>query len=184
MLYLWMDGIHGMSLVLNTCIDLAALGLSCCLGGQLSPHASSVAPEHVWSSFPDQGSHLHPWHCKVNLLTSGPQGRSLHVCLWAYTKENCWCPLGVCIAQLCPTLCDPMGCISPGSSVHGDSPGKNMEWVAISSSRGSSQSRDRTQVVRIAGRLLTVWATRKALYQGNPLPGDALLNIKCINLSW
>ena len=88
------------------------------------------------------------------------------------------------VAQLCPTLCDPMGCISPGSSVHGDSPGKNMEWVAISSSRGSSQSRDRTQVVRIAGRLLTVWATRKALYQGNPLPGDALLNIKCINLSW
>ena len=32
----------------------------------------------------------------------------------------------VCIvAQLCPTLCSPMNCILPGSSVHGDSPGKN-----------------------------------------------------------
>ena len=29
--------------------------------------------------------------------------------------------------QLCPTLCDPMDCGPPGSSVHGDSPGKNTE---------------------------------------------------------
>ena len=27
--------------------------------------------------------------------------------------------------QLCPTLCDPMGCSPPGFSVYGDSPGKN-----------------------------------------------------------
>ena len=33
---------------------------------------------------------------------------------------------GVClVAHLCPTLCDPMDCSPPGSSVHGDSPGKN-----------------------------------------------------------
>ena len=29
------------------------------------------------------------------------------------------------VAQSCPTLCDPMDCIQPGSSVHGDSPGKD-----------------------------------------------------------
>ena len=29
------------------------------------------------------------------------------------------------IAQLCPTLCDPIGCSPPDSSVHGDCPGKN-----------------------------------------------------------
>ena len=28
-------------------------------------------------------------------------------------------------AQLCPTLCDPVDCSPPGSSIHGDSPGKN-----------------------------------------------------------
>ena len=30
-----------------------------------------------------------------------------------------------CVAQSCPTLCNPMDCSPPGSSVHGDSPGKN-----------------------------------------------------------
>ena len=29
------------------------------------------------------------------------------------------------VSQLCPTLCDPMDCSLPGSSVHEDSPGKN-----------------------------------------------------------
>ena len=29
------------------------------------------------------------------------------------------------VTQLCPTLCDPRNCSPPGSSVHGDSPGKN-----------------------------------------------------------
>ena len=38
-------------------------------------------------------------------------------------------PVGICVlclvAQLCPTLCNPMDCSTPGSSVHADSPGKN-----------------------------------------------------------
>ena len=67
--------------------------------------------------------------------------------------------------QLCPTLCNPMDCSPPGSSVHGDSPGKDeiLEWVATPSSRGPSQLRDRTQVSRNPGRFFTVWATREAL---------------------
>ena len=43
-------------------------------------------------------------------------------------------------AQLCPTLCDPMGCSPPGSSVHGISQAGMLEWVAISFSRGSCVS--------------------------------------------
>ena len=39
---------------------------------------------------------------------------------------------------------------------------RKVEWVAISSSRGSAQPRDRTQVSCIAGRFYTVWATREA----------------------
>ena len=42
----------------------------------------------------------------------------------------------------------------PGSTVHGDAPGKNLVWVAISFSRGSSQPRVRTQVSHIAGGFL------------------------------
>ena len=38
-----------------------------------------------------------------------------------------------------------------------------LEWTAMPSSRGSSQSRDRTHVSCIAGRFFTVWATREAL---------------------
>ena len=37
-----------------------------------------------------------------------------------------------------------------------------LEWVAMPSSRGSSQPRDRTQVSHIAGRFFTIWATREA----------------------
>ena len=48
----------------------------------------------------------------------------------------------VLVAQSCPTLCDPMDCSPPGSSVHRIFQTRILEWVAISSSRGSSQSRD------------------------------------------
>ena len=48
--------------------------------------------------------------------------------------------------QLCPTLCDPMDCSPPSSSAHGISQARILEWVAISSSKGSFWSRDRTCV--------------------------------------
>ena len=41
-------------------------------------------------------------------------------------------------AQLCPTLCHPMDCSPPGSSVHGILQARTLEWVAISFSRESS----------------------------------------------
>ena len=38
----------------------------------------------------------------------------------------CFSVLCMClVAQSCPTLCDPMDCSPPGSSIHEDSPGKN-----------------------------------------------------------
>ena len=42
------------------------------------------------------------------------------------------------VAQSCLTLCDPMDCSLPGSSVHGILQARTLEWVAISFSRGSS----------------------------------------------
>ena len=50
------------------------------------------------------------------------------------------------LTQLCLTLCDPMDCSPPGSSVHGIFQERILEWVAMPSSRGSSQPRDRAQV--------------------------------------
>ena len=46
--------------------------------------------------------------------------------------------------QVCPTLCNPMGCSPPSSSVHGISQTRILEWVAMLSSRGSSQPREWT----------------------------------------
>ena len=48
--------------------------------------------------------------------------------------------------QLCPTLSDPRDCSSPGSSVHGILQARILEWVPMSTSRGSSQPRDQTLV--------------------------------------
>ena len=48
------------------------------------------------------------------------------------------------VAQLRLTLCDPMDCSPPGSSVHGISQARILEWVAISFSSGSSWPRDWT----------------------------------------
>ena len=50
------------------------------------------------------------------------------------------------VAQSCPTLCNLMDSSPPGSFVHGISQARILEWVAISSSRGSSRPRDRTHV--------------------------------------
>ena len=67
------------------------------------------------------------------------------------------------VAQLCPILCDRMNCSLPGSSILGISQARILEWVAISSSRGSSWSRDLTHVSCIARQILYHWATRNSI---------------------
>ena len=59
------------------------------------------------------------------------------------------------VAQSCPTLCDPMDCSPPGSSVCGILQARILEWVAMPSSRGSSQPSNRTRVSCIACRFFT-----------------------------
>ena len=49
-------------------------------------------------------------------------------------------------ACLVGSLCDPVGCSPPGSSVHGIFQARILEWAAISISRGSSRPRDGTRV--------------------------------------
>ena len=60
------------------------------------------------------------------------------------------------VAQLCLTLCLPMDCSPPGSTVHGILQAEILEWVAMPSSRGSSQPRDGAQISHIAGRFFTI----------------------------
>ena len=60
------------------------------------------------------------------------------------------------VTQSCPTLYDPMDYSPSGSSVHGILQARVLEWVAMPSSRGSSQPRDQTQVSHITGRFFTI----------------------------
>ena len=52
----------------------------------------------------------------------------------------------VLVTQSCPTLCDPMDCSPPGSSVHGILQARIPQWVSISFSEGSSHPRDRSHI--------------------------------------
>ena len=70
------------------------------------------------------------------------------------------------LLQPCLTLWNPMDCSLTGSSVHGILQARILEWVAMPSSRGSSQPRDKTRVSYIsyiAGRVFTL------SHQGSPL---------------
>ena len=59
------------------------------------------------------------------------------------------------MAKLYLTLCNPMDCSPPSSSVHGISRARILEWVAILISRGCSRPRDQTCISCIAGRFFT-----------------------------
>ena len=60
----------------------------------------------------------------------------------------------VLVAESCLTLWDPMDCSPPGSSIRGTLQARRLEWVAMPSSRGSSQPRDRTWVSCFGRRIL------------------------------
>ena len=60
------------------------------------------------------------------------------------------------VALSCLTLCDPMDCSLPGSSIHGILQARIPEWVAIPFSSGSSQPRGQSLVSCIAGIFFTI----------------------------
>ena len=69
------------------------------------------------------------------------------------------------VIQLCPTLCNPMDCSLPGSSVHGILQARVLKWVAYPFSRGSSQLRE----LKVnQGLLHCRWILYQLSYQGSP----------------
>ena len=58
--------------------------------------------------------------------------------------------VGAKLLQLRPTLCYPMECSLPGSSVVGILQARILEWVAMPSSRGSAWPRDQTPISYIS----------------------------------
>ena len=78
--------------------------------------------------------------------------------------------MNVKVAQLCPTLWDPMD-----YTVHRILQARILEWVAFPFSKESSQPRDWTQVSHTAGGFFTSWATRETQehWSGKPIPSAA-----------
>ena len=94
-------------------------------------------------------------------LQRGPQ--AMHCFLQILNSSNalpklCMCMRACSVAKLCPTLYKPLDCSPPTSSLLGIFQAKILEWVAISSSRGSSQHRDWTSMSCI-GRQITHYHT-------------------------
>ena len=67
------------------------------------------------------------------------------------------------VHKLCVWLfCNPMDCSLPGSSVHGISQARILEWVTTLFSGGSSRPRDQTGVSWIGGQIVYLWTTKEA----------------------
>ena len=92
-----------------------------------------------------------------------------HACEIYYSDAVNVCVLCAKLLQLCLTLCNSMDCSLPCPSVHEILHAKVLEWVAMPSSRGSSQSRDQTSnsmSPELAGGFLTTngtWETIRIL---------------------
>ena len=85
------------------------------------------------------------------------------------------------LAQLCPTLCNPVDYSPPGSCIHGILQARILEWVAISFSRGSFWPRDRTQVSCIAGRV--TWEARMMALQRHKI-FESEVKVKLLSCVW
>ena len=85
-----------------------------------------------------------------------------YITLWCIFMIHLHYDFCCLVRKLCIWLfCNPMDFSLPGSSVHGISQARILEWVTIPFSGGSSQPRDQTGVSWIGGQILYLWATKK-----------------------
>ena len=103
-----------------------------------------------------------PWVGNLNLWGSSFNGKNKIKMFFTFAEANYYYYIFE-VAQSCLTLCDPMDCSPPGSSVHGIFQARVLEWGDIFFSRRSSRPRDWTLVSCTVGRRFTVWATRAPL---------------------
>ena len=121
------------------------------------PHEHTICARHRALGSEGPTFSLVPcFHC-LEILNSFEQGTlQFHFCTRPriyVVDSGCVCVF--LVTQSCPTLCDPMDCSPPGSSVHGISQASMLKWVAIPFSRRSSQCRGQTQVSCTAGGFFT-----------------------------
>ena len=118
---------------------------------------------YSWPRDQTQGSYI-----AVDSLLTEPLGKPLfpvsrittdfYVVLFKFSNILYLCLL----TQSCPTLCDPMDCSLPGSTVLGILQARILEWVAISYSRGSSDPGIQPVSTALVDRFFTNAPLRKS----------------------
>ena len=88
----------------------------------------------------------------------------LQITIFIYFEYTSRSRIAMLVTQSCLTLCEPMDCSLPGSSVRGTFQARILEWVAILFSRGSSWPRNWNWVSCIGGRFFITWATGKPIF--------------------
>ena len=116
----------------------------------------------------------HCFQCRqhgFNPWSENPESCMVRPKIYIYETQDRPC---VC-AQSCPTLCNPMDCSPPGSSVRGIFQARIMKWVFISYSRGYFQLRDRTCIPCISWHRMPVPICFRLKWHPTPvlLPGES-----------
>ena len=116
------------------------------------PSAKNKTRSWGWGGY--QEKHRNPGWCWCRFKSWSSQliriSGDLVILFFLVQRGSCYS-----VAQLCPTLWNPMDCSLTGSSIHGISQARILEWVAISPSRGSSKPRDRSGIPCLEGGLFT-----------------------------
>ena len=168
-------------------VQVAQPCLTLCDPMDYTVHGILQARKLEWVSFPFSRGSSQPrdwtqvfhiagrWasHFFYQLNRKGRRELSLchfHMILWSnlYFINSCCCS----VAKLCLTLCYPVDCSPPGSSVLSS---RILKWVAVLFSRGSSSTRDWTRISYIGRQILSPWARET--------PTDFIWGLNAIDLT-
>ena len=128
-------------------------------------------PELAVHSLCDPMGYRPPGSSVHGIFWAGNTGVDSHFLLQDVSDPGICCisciSCAVCLViQLCPTLYDPMDCTPPGSSLHGDSLGKNIGVGCHALLQGIFATQGSNPCLLYYRRILYIWATKEALVGG------------------
>ena len=131
------------------------------------------SPDDAQALFPADPCSSHLMRVSLSSFLRLPSAWERSEQIWAGISVS----VKVLVAQSRLTLCDPMNCSPPGSSVHGILQARILEQIAVSSSRGSSRHRDWTSVSYVS------CIGRRVLYHSRHLGSSTLSPWKWVKVT-